>query len=71
MNLDLELTIDSNLWCTIDSDLGHVMDSDLGHMVLHSRLGARWSDIDVTKSLKAGIGMGTFAGNRGPTVRQG
>jgi len=24
--------------------------------VLHSRLGARWSDVDVTKSLRAGVG---------------
>jgi len=24
--------------------------------LLHSRLGARWSDVDATKSLKAGIG---------------
>jgi len=61
MDLDLEPTIDSDLWCTMDSDLGHVMDSDLGHIMLHSRLGARWSDIDVIKSLKAGMGTGTFA----------
>jgi hypothetical protein len=39
--------------------------------MLHSRLGARWSDIDVTKSLRAGTGTGTFAGNRGPTARWG
>jgi len=34
--------------------------------MLCSRLGARWSDIDMTKSLKAGTGDGTFVGNRGP-----
>ena len=30
------------------------------------RLGARWSNVDVTKSLKAGTGMECFVGNRGP-----
>ena len=36
--------------------------------MLCSRLGARLSDVDVTKSLKAEAGMGMFAGNRGPTA---
>ena len=34
--------------------------------MLRSRLGARWSNVDVTKSLKAGTGMECFVGNRGP-----
>jgi len=33
--------------------------------VLCSRLGARWSDVDVTKSLKAGMAGEQFVGSRG------
>ena len=34
--------------------------------LLCSRLGTRWSDVDVMKSLKAGTGDGMFVENRGP-----
>jgi hypothetical protein len=34
--------------------------------MLCSRLGTRWSDIDVTKSLKAGMVGEQFVGSRGP-----
>jgi hypothetical protein len=41
----------------MDIDIRDVSLKGCKGKVLHSRLGARWSDVDMMKSLKAGIGM--------------
>ena len=51
--------------------IGRPRDKLLSQKLLHSRLGARWSNVDMTKSLKAGTWVGNVCKEQGSYCTMG